>query len=156
MIFSILPTTINTLFLSASLITTLTFKDEVRSFIYGGTKEEIFSELANNNKTLVIKAKKKGIDTNLIIVTAKNRYYFNVKESDKLPHQFIEIEDGQINSNFRKITDSQNFDLFEGTSSVMVIPKKKDGVTVNGEIVKNKEYFSKGVPLFIDGMRVLN
>lgn len=156
MIFSILPTTINTLFLSANLITTLTFKDDVRSFIYGGTKEEIFSELANNNKTLVIKAKKRGIDTNLIIVTAKNRYYFNVRESDKLPHQFIEIEDGQINSNFRKINENSDFDLFEGTSSIMVVSKNKDGIMVNGESVKTKEYFSKGVPLFINGNRILN
>lgn len=156
MIFSILPTTITTLYLSANLITTLTFSDDVRSFIYGGTKEEIFSELANNNKTLVIKAKKKGLDTNLIIVTSKNRYYFNVKESEKLPHQFVEVEDGMINSSFRKIKETENFDLFEGATSVMVVAKKKDGITVNGELVTSKDYFSKGTPLIIDGFRALN
>lgn len=156
MIFSILPSSISTLFLSANLITTLTFKDDVRSFIYGGTKEEVFSELANNNKTLVFKAKKKGIDTNLIIVTAKNRYYFNVKDSDKSPHQFIEIEDGEINTSFRKIKDSESFDLFEGASSIMVVSKKRNGIMANGEKVTSKEYFSKGTPLFIDGERVLN
>lgn len=156
MIFSILPETITTLFLSVNLITTLTFKDDVRSFIYGGTKEEVFSELANNNKTLVIKAKKKGIDTNLIIVTAKNRYYFHVKDTDKGPHQFIEVEDGEINTSFRKIRETENFDLFEGSSSVMVVPKKKSGITANGEKITSKEYFSKGTPLFIDGERVLN
>jgi hypothetical protein len=156
MIFSILPIKITTLFLSANLITTLTFKDDVRSFIYGGTKEEVFSELANNNKTLVIKAKKKGIDTNLIIVTAKNRYYFNVKDSDRSPHQFIEVEDGEINSSFRKIKETESFDLFEGASSIMVVSKKRSGITANGEKVIFKEYFSKGAPLFIDGERVLN
>lgn len=156
MIFSILPTTITTLFLSANLITTLTFKDDVRSFIYGGTKEEVFSELANNNKTLVVKAKKKGIDTNLIIVTAKNRYYFNVKDTDKKPHQFIEVEDGEINTSFRKIKEAENFDLFEGASSVMVVSKKRTGIMVNAENVTSKGYFSKGAPLFIDGERVLN
>ncbi len=155
MIFSILPTTITTLFLSANLITTLTFKDDVRSFIYGGTKEEIFSELANNNKTLVIKAKKRGIDTNLIIVTSKNRYYFNVKESEKIPHQFIEVEDGMINSNFRKIKETDSYDLFEGSTSIMIVSKKKDGIIINSETVTSKDYFSKGVPLIIDGIRVL-
>ena len=84
------------MFLSANLITTLSFKDDVRTFIYGGTKEEIFTELANNNKTLVLKAKKKGIETNLIVVTSKNRYYFKVMESDKIPHQFVEVEDDDV------------------------------------------------------------
>lgn len=156
MIFSILPTTITTLFLSANLITTLSFKDDVRTFIYGGTKEEIFTELANNNKTLVLKAKKKGIETNLIVVTSKNRYYFKVMESDKFPHQFIEVEDGMINTNFRKIKETTNYDLFEGNNSVMVVSKKKEGIDVNGVSVLAKEYFSKGAPLFIDGVRVIN
>lgn len=156
MIFSILPTSITTLFLSMNLITTLTFKDDVRSFIYGGTKEEVFTELANNNKTLVIKAKKKGLDTNLIIVTAKNRYYFNVKETVNNSHQFIEVEDGEINTSFRKIKETENYDLFEGSSSVMVVSKKRSGISVNGEIVTSKDYFSKGTPLFIEGVRVLN
>ncbi len=156
MIFSILPATISTLFISANLITTLTFKDDVRGFIYGGTKEEIFSELAYNNKTLVIKAKKKGIDTNLIIVTAKNRYYFSVKDTTTNPHQFVEVEDGEINTSFRKIKEAENFDLFEGSNSIMVISKNKSELIVNGEKVNSKNYFSKGIPLIINGERVLN
>lgn len=156
MIFSILPNTITSLFLSANLITSLTFKDEVRSFIYGGVKEEVFSELANNNKTLVIKAKKKDIDTNLIIVTTKNRYYFSVKGTDKYSHQFIEIEDGAINSNFKKIKETDNYEIFEGMTSLMVVNKSKNPVIVNGVEVSAKEYFSKGTPLILDGHRILN
>jgi hypothetical protein len=38
----------------------------------------------------------------------------------------------------------------------MVVSKNKDGIMVNGENVKTKEYFSKGVPLFINGNRILN
>ena len=156
MIFSILPNTITALFLSANLITSLTFKDEVRSFIYGGPKEEVFSELANNNKTLVIKAKRKDIDTNLIIVTTKNRYYFSVKSDEKHPHQFVEVEDGAINSNFRKIKETDRFELFEGMSSLMVVNKSKSPIIVNGMEVTDKEYFSKGTPLILDGHRILN
>jgi hypothetical protein len=156
MIFSVLPNTVTSLFLSANLITSLTFKDEVRSFIYGGVKEEIFSELANNNKTLVIKVKKKGIDTNLIIVTSKNRYYFSVKGVDKYSHQFIEIEDGIINSNFKKIKETDTFELFEGMTSIMVVNKSKTPIIINDVEVSAKEYFSKGVPLIMDGSRILN
>lgn len=156
MIFSILPTSITTLLISTNLITTLTFRDDVRSFIYGGTREEVFSELANNNKTLVIKAKKKGLDTNLIIVTSKNRYYFNVKETNVGSHQFIEVEDGEINTSFRKIKETSEYDLFEGASSIMVVSKKKSGILVNNQLVTAKDYFSKGTPLIIEGIRVLN
>jgi hypothetical protein len=156
MIFSILANSVTTLFLSANLITSLTFKDEVRSFIYGGVKEEVFTELANNNKTLVMKARKKEIDTNLIIVTTKNRYYFSVKATDKNSHQFIEIEDGAINTNFKKIKVTEALEVFEGVSSLMVVNKSKTPVNVNGEEVVAKEYFSKGVPLIIEGRRTLN
>ena len=156
MIFSILPNTISALFLSANLITSLTFKDEVRSFIYGGPKEEVFSELANNNKTLVMKAKKKDIDTNLIIVTTKNRYYFSVKSVDKYSHQFIEVEDGAINSTFRKIKETDSFQIYEGMTSLMVVNKSKSPLIVNGVEVTAKEYFSKGTPLILDGHRILN
>ncbi len=156
MIFSILPASVTTLFLSTQLITSLTFQDDVRSFVYGGAKEEIFSELANSNKTLVLKAKKKDIDTNLIIVTSKSRYYFSVKASDFHAHQFIEIEDGIINANFRKVLTKESFDIFEGLTSVMVVAKKKEGIEVNGIKVMSKEYFSKGTPIIIDGLRIYN
>jgi type IV secretory pathway VirB9-like protein len=156
MIFSVLPNTITTIFLSANLITSMTFKDEVRSFIYGGVKEEVFTELANNNKTLVMKAKIKDIDTNLIIVTSKNRYYFSVKEMDKNPHQFIEVEDGAINSNFRKIKETESYEVFEGVTSLMLVNKSKKPINVNGNEVIDKEYFSKGIPLMIEGHRTLN
>jgi hypothetical protein len=71
-------------------------------------------------------------------------------------HQFIEVEDGEINTSFRKIKETENYDLFEGSSSVMVVSKKRSGISVNGEIVTSKDYFSKGTPLFIEGVRVLN
>ena len=100
------------------MITTLTFRDDVRSFIYGGTKEEIFSELANNNKTLVIKAKKKGPDTNLIIVTSKNRYYFNVKETSVGSQQFIEVEDGEINKKEYRSFNIRSFDKANDTGAL--------------------------------------
>jgi hypothetical protein len=134
----------------------MTFKDEVRSFIYGGVKEELFSELANNNKTLVLKARKSGIDSNLIIVTNKNRYYFRVIENLKNPHQFVEIEEGIINSNFKKIKSEVSFDLFEGTNSLMVVNKSTTAINVNGVEVIAKEYFSKGAPLLVNGLRILN
>ena len=156
MIFSILPSSITTLFLSLNLLTALSFKDEVKSYYYGGQKDDIFVELSNSNRTLVMKAKKIEIDTNLLIVTTRNRYNFRIKTSDISPHEFIEIEDAQVNTNFKKLNETLTYELLEGNSSVMFVNKTKIPIMVNGIKVVSKEYFSKGVPLIINGIRVLN
>lgn len=156
MIFSILPTSITTLFLSINLLTALSFKDEVKSYYYGGHKDDIFVELSNSNRTLVLKAKKMEIDTNLLIVTTRSRYNFRVKASENSPHEFIEIEDAQVNTNFKKLSETISYELFEGNSSVMFVNKTKIPIIVNGVKVVSKEYFSKGVPLIMNGIRILN
>lgn len=156
MIFSILPATITTLFLSANLITTLSFNDDIRSFVYGGNKEDVFLELTNNNKTLVIKAKKKDLHTNMLIMTSKGRYYFDVKIDEKKPHQFIEINDGQVNSAFKSIFATDKYEILQGVTSVLFINKTKVSIEVNGLQVKSKEHFSLGVPIIVNGERILN
>ncbi len=156
MIFSILPSSITTLFLSLNLLTAISFKDEVNSYYYGGQKDDIFVELSNSNRTLVMKAKKIEIDTNLLIVTTRNRYNFRIKTSDISPHEFIEIEDAQVNTNFKKLNETLTYEILEGNSCVMFVNKTKNSIMVNGIKVVSKEYFSKGVPLIINGIRVLN
>jgi hypothetical protein len=39
---------------------------------------------------------------------------------------------------------------------MMVVNKSKASIFINGVEVTAKEYFSKGVPLLIDGHRILN
>lgn len=156
MIFSILPASITTLFLSLNLLTALSFKEEIKSYYFGGDKDDIFLELSNTNRTLVIKAKKKDINTNLLIITNKNRYNFRVKTSDLDPHEFIEVVDAQVNTNFKKIKETSNYELLEGSSSLMFVNKTKNPINVNDIQVSSKGYFSKGIPLLIDGIRTLN
>ena len=156
MTFYILANQITSLFLSLNLLTTLSFTDDVRSFIYGGNKEDIFLELANNNKTLVIKAKKKDIDTNMLIVTSKGRYYFHVKFDERNPHQFIEINDGEINSAFKSILEKSSYEILQGGTSVLFVNKTKSAMDVNGIQVTSKEHFSLGVPIIVNGERILN
>lgn len=156
MIFYILANQITSLFLSMNLLTTLSFNDDIRSFIYGGNKDEVVIEVANNNKTLVLKAKKKEIDTNMLIVTAKNKYYFHVKLDEKNPHQFVEINDGEINSAFKKVLDRENFEILQGGSSLLFVNKSKVPIVVNGQKVMTKDYFSLGVPIIVNEERILN
>lgn len=156
MSFYILANQITSLFLSLNLLTTLSFSDDIRSFLYGGNKEEIFIEVANNNKTLVIRAKKKDIDTNMLVVTSKNKYYFRVKLDERNPHQFVEVYDGEINSAFKKVLDKENFEILQGGTSLLFVNKSKIPILVNEQKVINKDYFSLGVPIIVNGERILN
>jgi type IV secretory pathway VirB9-like protein len=157
MTFYILANQITTLFISLHLLTTISFEGEVRSYLFGGNKDDITLELANNNKTLAMKAKKKDIDTNLLVVTSKNKYYFHVKTAESKSHQFIEVYDGIINNAYSKIKETKNYDLFEGVSSVFIVNKSNEKMLVNEmEVTKGKLYISKGVPIILNGERIYN
>lgn len=157
MTFYILANQISTLFLSMHLLTTLTFEGEIRSYLYGGSKDDITLELANNNKTLAVKAKKKDIDTNLLVVTSKNKYYFHVKTTENNSHQFVEVYDGEINNSYSKIRETKDYDLYEGASSVFVVNKSKEKMRTNEmDVSKGKLYLSKGVPIILNGERIYN
>jgi hypothetical protein len=157
MTFYILANQITTLFLSLHLLTTISFDGEIRSYLFGGSKNDITLELANSNKTLALKAKKKDIDTNLLVVTSKNKYYFHVKISENNSHQFIEVYDGEINNSYSKIKETKDYDLFEGLSSIFIVNKSNDKMRVNElEVTKGKLYLSKGVPIILNGERIFN
>ena len=157
MIFYILANQITTIFLSLHLLTTISFDGEIRSYLFGGSKDDITLELANNNKTLAIKAKKKEIDTNLLVVTSRNKYYFHIKISENNSHQFIEVFDGEINNSYSKVKETKDFDLFEGSSSLFFVNKTNEKMRVNElEVIKGKLYLSKGVPIILNGERIYN
>jgi type IV secretory pathway VirB9-like protein len=157
MTFYILANQITALFISIHLLTTISFEGEIRSYLYGGSKDDITFELANNNKTLALKAKRKGIDTNLLVVTSKNKYYFHIKTTDSNPHQFIEVYDGAINNSYSKIKQTRDYDLFEGLNSIFIVNKSSVKMQVNEkEVLKGKLYLSKGVPIILNGERIYN
>jgi hypothetical protein len=147
---------VTTLFVSLGLLTTLSFDSEITSYLYGGSKEDFFIKVTNNHKTLAIKPTRKGISSNLLVITKFRKYYFDLRYNKDKPHQFIEVKQGQINHGMKKVMSKKSFDLLEGSSSVLVINKKKRKLRVNKKKVKKKDYFSKGVPIFIEGKRVLN
>ncbi|MFZ4715510.1 MAG: hypothetical protein ACOYL6_17435 [Bacteriovoracaceae bacterium] len=156
MTFYVLLNQITTLFLSLNLLTTLSFNEEVTSYMYGGSKEEVFFELTNGQKTLVLKPKRKDMGSNLLVMTKRGKYYFDLKYDEINSHQFLEIRDGAINSSFKVKKETNDFALYEGTSSIMFVNKKANQVIVNGKTVQTKEYFSLGVPLLLGQERILN
>jgi hypothetical protein len=156
MTFYILLNQITTIFLSMNLLTTMSFDSEIISYLYGGGKGEIYFQVTNNNRTLAIKPLMEGGYSNLLVITKDKKYYFNINKSKGSPHQFIEIKDGIATHSVTKKINKSNYEILEGKKAILFINKSKHSVNVNGTIVKSREYFSKGVPLLLDGKRILN
>ena len=120
----ILPNSITKLFVSMSMLTTLSFDSEIVSYLYGGSKEEMFFEVTNNQKTLAMKALAKNINTNLMIITKKQKYYFDIIESAKESPRFIEVRNGKINKSYKQVKVTKNYTVDEGKTSLRILYKK--------------------------------
>lgn len=156
MIFHILANQITTLFLSVHLLTTMTFDSEIQSYLYGGGRDEIFFQVTNRERTLALKPKTEGGFSNLLVITKNRKYYFTLEYDPKNPHQFIEVKDGVMNHALTKKVIQRSYEILEGDNSMLFINNSSQEVTVNKIKVKNREYFSKGVPIILDGNRILN
>ena len=156
MIFHILLNQMTTLFLSLNLLTTLSFDSEIESYLYGGSQEEMFFQVTNNHKTLAMKPKMEGGYSNLLVITKDRKYYFDLKYDKDKPHQFVEVKDGVVNFALTKKITKSDYELLEGDNSILFINRKNSEVNVNGITVKQREYISKGVPIVVDGKRILN
>lgn len=156
MSFYILANQITTLFLSLNLLTTLSFDSEIISYLYGGSKEDVFFKVTNNNRILAIKPLIDGSFSNLLVITKERKYYFDLNLAKNNPHQFIEIKDGIPSHALTKKMTTKSYDILEGQSSILFINKLDRDVWVNSKKVKRKEYLSKGVPIILEGKRILN
>ncbi len=156
MTFYILMNQITTIFLSLNLLTTLSFDSEIISYLYGGSKEEMFFQVTNNNRTLALKPMMNGNYSNLLVITKERKYYFDLKQTNQNSHQFIEIKDGLASHALTKKIKTKDYEILEGQSSILFVNNSNAEVTVNSIKVKNRDYFSKGVPIILNGKRILN
>lgn len=156
MIFYILANQITALFININLLTTLSFDSEIVSYIYGGAQEEVYFNVTNKGRTLAIKPIQKGSYSNLLIITKENKYYFNLNYSEDNSHQFIEVKDGQINKTMHEKYSSNEFRILEGDSSSMLINNQDKSIMVNEVSVTRKQYLGKGMPIIVNGKRILN
>jgi len=154
--FYILINQITTLFLSMNLLTTLTFDSEIASYLYGGPTQDVFFQVTNNRRTLAIKPSQKERLSNLLIITKGRKYYFDLKYDAANPHQFIEVKDGIINHAMKELITTHDYQILEGARSILFINKRDGPVTVNERRVEKTEHFSKGVPIILEGSRILN
>ncbi len=149
MIYSLLGSVILILVGNQSL-TTLSFDSEIISYIYGGKQSDIYFNKAHHNKTLVLKAKKDFNPSNLLVVTRKRKYAFDLRFS-KSSDGFLDIKHGIINRAYKLILEGANYKVFEGSTSLKVLG---ENISVNNKKINKRTYVSKGARLFINNKEV--
>lgn len=157
--FYILAKSLTFLFLSLSHPTTLVFEEPVE-YVSAGKTGDFHIHRANNQKILVIRALRSFGETDMIILTKENHYQFKLKEvyqnqGNGKSHSFINIYEGAINKSFSKKLETQDFRIFEGSTSTWVVNKKKESLLVNEKEISKEGYFSKGSPILINDKRVM-
>lgn len=120
----------------APLYTTLSFNDEIVDYIGGESGSVRIIESKNDLKTLIIALTEKR-ESNLTVITSKNKYVFNLRYNEKLANPVISIKDAKIDKSYKLIFKDKNYKLFEGEHS-LYLSKGKEST-----------YLNKGVPLFL-------
>ncbi len=153
--FYVLAKSIAYLFLSLNSPTTLVFQEPIE-YVSAGKNGDFALNRSNNQKILVIQPLKEVSDTNMVVITKDQHFQFKINTATKRHHTFVYVYPGMINKTFIKKLETSDFRILEGDSSILV-QNKRDGVLkVNDRTVDRDEYFSKGVPLFINEKRILN
>lgn len=153
--FFILAKSITFLFLTLNAPTTLVFQGPIE-YVSAGKNGDFSITRSNNQKILVIQPLKEITGTNMVVITKDEHYQFQLKTTDLNFHSFVYIYPGTVNKTFVKKIDNSDLRILEGDSSILLQNKREGPIIVNGKNVEREEYFSKGVPLIIEGKRVLN
>lgn len=153
--FFILAKSMTFLFLSLSSPTTLVFQEPVE-YVNAGKNGDFTIDRSKSQKILVITPLKEIHEKNMVVITKDQHYQFKVKTVENEHHPFVYVYPGSVNKTFVKKLENQDFRILEGDSSTLVQNKRDGPITVNNITVEREDHFSKGVPLFINGKRVLN
>ena len=137
------------LLVSTQFVSTLKFQDPIEYIASGKNKMDLFYKVSRDKKTLVIKSLSPSLDTNMVVLTTKGSYSFDVRTS-RNPHKLVIINDGKKDQSFRELKNTSQYMALEGESSLSL--KAKRDIDVNGLILKKGEalLLPKGSPVFIN------
>ncbi len=152
--FYILAKSLTYLFLTVASPTTLVFNEPIE-YISAGKNGDVTIHRSNNKMMLVVQPLKELMSTNMIVITKNNHFQFRIQTSDR-PHNIVYVYPGKVNTTFLKRLETADFRILEGDSSVLVLNRSDSALKVNDQLIEREQYFSKGVPLFINEHRILN
>lgn len=151
----ILAKTVVYLFLSINSPTTLYF-DEPIEFVQAGKSGEISVVRSSNKKILVIQPLLKiEEERNMVVITKSHHFNFKFKLNTFGHHDFLYIHPGATNRAYKVKFENSIVRILEGETSTYIQNKTKDRIKINGMDMDRSLYFSKGLPIFLNGERVI-
>ena len=150
----IIPKTIAYIFLSTSSPTTLHFEQPVE-FMQAGKGSDFDVSFSKNRKSLVIRPIGNfGEAKNMVIISQDTHFHFKLLNMESHQHDFVYIHQGRKNVTYVKKFENDLIKIHEGDSSLYVVNKSKSAVEINGSLVENHTFLSKGLPVIVNGKAI--
>lgn len=144
-----------TISISAFNPTTLVFSDPIQFVSIG--KSGDFSFYTNNNKKVIVIQPLKDLKTTeMIVLTEDRNYQFKIHIETLKAQNYYQIINGKPNSSFTQVLKTENYEVLEGASSLMVKNLSSNDQLINDETLKAKAftYLPKGGAIYLNNQRI--
>ena len=156
MILSALINIATTISISASNPTTMIFNEPVQFVSIGKTGD--FSFFTNNNKkVIVIQPIKELKNAEMVVLTEDKNYQFKIHVVSENPTNYYQITNGSPNASFTMVKKSETYEVYEGSSSMMLKNLTDKEMIINDETLKGRSsiYLPKGGSIYLNNERIL-
>jgi hypothetical protein len=156
MILSALINIATTISISASNPTTVIFNSPVQFVSIGKVGD--FSFYTNNNKKVIVIQPLKNLKfSEMVVLTDDKNYQFKIHIVTDRPVNYYQVTNGRINNTFTLMKKSETFEVYEGSSSMMIKNLSTKEIVVNDELLKKSDslYLPKGGSIYIQNERIL-
>lgn len=155
MILSTLSSIATAITISVSNPTTMIFKDPIQFISIGKTGD--YSVFLNNSKKVVIlQPVRAQALSDLVVVTDKSNYQFKVHIGSESTQSYFQISDGLKNNSYTLSLKTESYEVYEGSTSVLLKNISQNDIEINGEKVKKSTstYLPKGGNIYLDNKRI--
>jgi len=155
MILSTLLNVATVIAISTSTPTTMIFKEPIQFVSAGKTGD--FSLFINNNKKVIVIQPLKDIKASeLVVLTDNKNYQFKIQIEKSGGGSYFQVEDGKINLSYTLIKKTDNYEIYEGVSSLMFKNISENEIKLNEESLARRatSYLPKGGSIYVDSVKV--
>ena len=156
MILSALINIATTISISASNPTTMIFNGPVQFVSIGKTGD--FSFFTNNNKKVIVIQPLKDLkNAEMVVLTEDKNYQFKIHIVAENPNNYYQVTNGNPNASFTLLKKSENYEVYEGSTSMMFKNLSEKEMVINDEALKGKAstYLPKGGSIYVNSERIL-
>ena len=155
MILSTLLNVATVITISTSAPTTMIFKVPIQ-FVSAGKTGDFSLFINNNKKVIVIQPIKEIKSSELVVLTNDKNYQFKIQIEKNGGGSYFQIEDGKVNQSYTLVKKTDNYEIYEGRSSLMFKNTSDREIKLNEESLSRRatSYLAKGGSIYVDSVKV--